>query len=163
MPAAEITLALYVVTLGIAVGGGLYEARVIVPLWYRGRNGDEPVWDAQCARTADPDRRFWMYVTTIPLTVLTVASLVLAFQLNDPRRTCWLAAAGVILLERIATFTYFMPSLQRLQEDEFLRPEAARVMVSWWILLNWMRNLTYAACWLAALLAFALDEPPPPP
>lgn len=163
MLAAEVTLWLYVITLGIALGAGLYEARVVVPLWYRVRDGSEPLWDADCARRTNCGSRFWAYVTTIPLTALTLTSFVVAWKLDAPRRACWLAAAAVISLERIATLTYFIPAMRRLQEDETLPEPTTRVMISWWILLNWMRNLTYAVSWLAVLTAFWMDEPEAPP
>ncbi len=163
MLAAEVTLWLFVITLGIALGAGLYEARVVLPLWYRVRDGSESEWNGVSVRHADAGRRFWPYVTTAPLTTLTLVSLIFAWNLSAPRRALWLAAAAVILLERIATFTYFIPAMLRLQHDETLPEETARATISWLILLYWMRNLTYAVSWLAALAALAMNEPDPPP
>ena len=92
---------LFIIFLGIAFGAGLYESRVVVPMW----TSDPP------ASLASPDsgHRFWAFVTTGPLTLLTVANLVAALQTQGPARASWLTAAIVTLVERAATFGYFFP------------------------------------------------------
>lgn len=97
----SILLWLFVINLGIACGAGLYEARVVIPQW------------AEIPPQSWPNTglMFWVYVTTIPLTVLTVANLIAAWMDSSPRRSWWLSAAGVILLERVATFVYFIPTM----------------------------------------------------
>src|SRR6266581_3521284 len=107
MDLARIVLWLFVINLGIVFGAGLYEARIVVPLW-----ASSP---PESLRSPDSGRRFWAFVTTIPLTLLTLASLVAAWHAPAPRRESWLVAAVVILVERIATFSYFIPTMLRLQ------------------------------------------------
>src|SRR3989449_6647304 len=102
MDLARIVLWLFVINLGIVFGAGLYEARIVVPLW-----ASSP---PESLRSPDSGRRFWAFVTTIPLTLLTLASLVAAWHAPAPRRESWLVAAVVILVERIATFSYFIPT-----------------------------------------------------
>src|SRR3989454_5352435 len=107
MDLARIVLWLFVTNLGIVFGAGLYESRIVVPLW-----ASSP---PESLRSPDSGRRFWAFVTTIPLTLLTLASLVAAWHAPAPRRESWLVAAVVILVERIATFSYFIPTMLRLQ------------------------------------------------
>jgi hypothetical protein len=58
---------------------GLWEAKV-VPNGVVGGSGTSPGKRLVEIRTADTGRRFWAYVATMPLTLLTVASLVIARQ-----------------------------------------------------------------------------------
>src|SRR5438309_12120473 len=106
MDLAEIVLWLFVINLGTAFGAGLYEARIVVPLW-----ASSP---PESLRSPDSGRKFWAFVTTIPLTLLYPANLVTAWHVQGPRRRWWLAAAIVLFVERIATFSYFIPTMLRL-------------------------------------------------
>src|SRR5437899_6316649 len=107
MDLARIVLWLFVINLGIVFGAGLYEARIVVPLW-----ASSP---PESLRWPDSGRKFWAFVTTIPHTLLSLANLVIAWHAQSPRREWWLAAAVVILVERISTFSYFIPTMLRLQ------------------------------------------------
>src|SRR5216117_1293180 len=78
MDLARIVLWLFVINLGIVFGAGLYEARIVVPLW-----ASSP---PESLRSPDSGRQFWAFVTTIPLTLLTLASLVAAWHAPAPRR-----------------------------------------------------------------------------
>ena len=60
---------LFVINLGISFGAGLYEARVVIPQWV---NLPPRTWP-------NTGILFWVYVTTIPLTLLTVANLFAAW------------------------------------------------------------------------------------
>ena len=70
--AARIVLWLFVIDLGIAFGAGLYESKVELPRWVR-----TAVTAAKAAtpatRPSNPSMRFWVYATTVPLTILTAA------------------------------------------------------------------------------------------
>jgi protein-S-isoprenylcysteine O-methyltransferase Ste14 len=88
-----------------------------------------------------------------PLTLLTVASLVAAWRTPGPRGAWWLAAAVIMLLERAATFGYFIPTMVRLQGDEPVPEPVVRARVSRWLVLNYIRNAAYLAAWVAAMLA----------
>src|SRR5262249_44346976 len=74
----KVLLWLFVINLGIAFGAGLYEDRIEFPQWliHAVESGDR--WNAQAARQANTGLRFWVYVTTVPLTLLALASLVMA-------------------------------------------------------------------------------------
>ena len=107
---ADIVLWLFVIDLGIAFGAGLYEAAIVLPQW---RTTPPATW-------INTGLRFWVYVTTIPLTLLTLASLTLPWLIEGPRQYWWLAAGVVAALERAATFAFFIPTMIRLQTDKDL-------------------------------------------
>ena len=69
----DIVLWLFVIFGGIAVGAGLYEMRVNVPRWFTPAGGSSASVNVEAITTDDAGRRFWAYVTTGPLTLLTVA------------------------------------------------------------------------------------------
>jgi len=70
----SILLWLFVINLGIAFGAGLYEHRIVLPRWLE--SGDAGAhWNAEAARRDHTGRKFWGFVTTVPLTLLTLANL----------------------------------------------------------------------------------------
>ena len=81
----EIVLWLFVVFSGIAAGAGLYELRVNVPRWFPRSSDSAPSVDVDAITTDDSGRRFWAYVTTGPLTLLTIAGCVFAWNPAEPR------------------------------------------------------------------------------
>jgi hypothetical protein len=146
MDLADILLWLLVIDLGIA-GAGLSEARIVVPLW-----ASSP---PESLRSPDSGRAFWAFVTTIPLTLLTLASLVAAWHAHGPRREWWLVAAIVILVERISTFSYFIPTMLRLQRAAAPQAELGARLARW-ARLNYFRNALTLVAWLAAMKALTL-------
>ena len=97
---------------------------------------------------------FWVYVTTIPLTVLTVANLIAAWMDSSTKRKWWLSAAAIIVLERIATFSYFIPTMIDLTSSEL--PEAElKATLSQWLLFNHGRHVLTLSGWLMGLKAFS--------
>ena len=95
----EALLWLFIMNLGIAFGAGLYEQRIILPQWFNRLPQSGLRVDSEAMRRTDAGREFWAYVTTVPLTLLTLASLVMAYQSQGPRRDWWLSAAVIILFE----------------------------------------------------------------
>ncbi len=72
----ETLLWLFVINLGVAFGAGLYEHRITVPRWITSLPESGAHWHADIVRSDDPGRRFWGMVTTVPLTLLTLANCV---------------------------------------------------------------------------------------
>ena len=74
-----LVLWLFVVNLGVVFGAGVYEQSVVAPGWLIRQSGQPPRWDAAAARRDDVGRRFWVLAATLPFTILTVTSVVLAW------------------------------------------------------------------------------------
>ena len=53
-------------------------------------------------------------MTTVPLTLPAVGNAIAAWLEQGPRRAWWLSAVAIVVLERIATFAYFIPTMVRL-------------------------------------------------
>lgn len=135
---------LLVINLGIAFGAGLYEARVVVPGWM-----SLPVesWP-------NTGLLFWVYVTTIPLTLLAIINAMALFKDTHPRRRWWRNAVIVLAFERIATFSYFIPGMIVMMNGEAPRNEIEAAL-SQWLLLNHGRHLLTFSAWLLALKALS--------
>jgi hypothetical protein len=151
---AAVLLWLFVINLGIAFGAGLYEHRIVVSRWVTtsAESGDH--WNAAVAREDDTGRRFWAFVTTVPLTLLTLVNLIVAWRASGPVRGWWLAAALVALADRLFTFSYFIPAMVGLMGTPD-SPQAAAAAMQW-SHLNYARHAIVLLAWIAALKAFAL-------
>jgi hypothetical protein len=135
---------LLAIFLGLAVGAGLYESRVVVP-----------VWAATPPRSwVNTGAAFWVYVTSGPLTVILLASLVVVWGYRGAPRPWWMAALALAAVERAATFGYFIPTMLRLQRQP-AGPEASATLRVW-ARLDYVRHALSFAAWMMALTALSL-------
>ena len=143
----SILLWLFVMNLGVAFGAGLYEGRVVVPGW------------AETSPQTWPNTglMFWVYVTTVPLTLLTIANAVAAWRDLTPRRHAWRAAVAIALLERVVTFGYFIPRMVSLMAESSAGPEVSAALGQW-LWLNQGRHVLTLSAWVAALRALSLSH-----
>ena len=148
MAAADLALWLFVINLGIVFGAGLYEARIVVPMWAAS--------PPESLQTPDSGRQFWAFVSTLPLTLLTLAGLALSWHPHGDRQHWWHLAAVIILVERISTFAYFIPTMIRLQRATEGATIAARLAL--WSRLNYVRNALALIGWIAALTALTTPK-----
>jgi hypothetical protein len=111
-------------------------------------------WNAETARRDDTGRRFWAFGTTVPLTLLTLANLFVAWRASGPVRWWWLAAGLAALADRVFTFSYFIPTMVGLMRAAD-SPDSVAVATRW-SSLNQVRHAMVLTAWLTALKAFAL-------
>ena len=152
----EVLLWLFVINLGIAFGAGLYESRIAVPQWLSFSPESGYCWNAAAARQADVGRRFWVYVDTVPLSLLTLASLVAAWWTHEAVRYWWLGAAAAALAERTMTGSYFIPTMVKLMQNQHPSESQAAATALQWMRLGYVRLAVALLAWLAALKAFSL-------
>jgi hypothetical protein len=149
-----VLLWMFIVNLGIAFGAGLYEHRIVVPRWLTKSPDGETHWRADAVRRDDTGRRFWAFVTTMPLTLLTLANLFAASRASGDLRTWWLAAGFAALADRVFTFAYFIPTMIRLMNAP--DSSASVATASRWSHLNYLRQALVLIAWVAALKTFAI-------
>jgi hypothetical protein len=155
MMGRRILLWLFVINLGISLGAGLYEHRIVVPRWIESSPDGAARWNAEAARQDNAGIRFWAFVTTGPLTLLTLANLFAARKAAGSLRTWWLIAAAAALGDRVSTFAYFIPTMVGLLERAD-SPEAVGTAATW-ANLNYVRHAIVLLAFLAALKAFSLS------
>ena len=144
------------VNLGTAFGAGIYEMRIVLPLWFhRSADGSYSI-DQRAMRQTDVGRKFWGMVTTVPLTLLTFGNLFLAWQSPAPVQAWWLAAATEALDERLATVVFFIPTAIRMERSDLKPLPNVDTVVTRWIQLNYIRNLFTLVALLLALRATLL-------
>ena len=148
--ASRVLLWLLVLNLGIAFGAGLYESRIVFPRWLQ----DGYRWDAEAARADNTGLRFWVYVTTGPLTLITLANLVAAWRHRGKARSWWLGSSVAALADRAFTFSYFIPTMIALMGGG-MSPTGAIDAARQWETLNYARHAILLLAWLLALKAFA--------
>lgn len=147
-----VVLWLFVVNLGVVFGAGVYEQRIVAPRWLERRLAGPARWHADVVRADDVGRRFWVLAATVPLTILTFASIALAWRAGDAGQAWWLAAALLAAVERLATAGYFIPVMIRLMRAADTPDVVPAAMV--WSRLNLLRHGLVFAAWLASLRAF---------
>jgi hypothetical protein len=158
---AQIFLWLFVIALGIELGGGLYETLVVMPLWaaappdsvtaYYQHNVANPQF------TLNAGGRFWMFAT--PLVGLAAIAALLSGLKTRPEHRKWRVAGTVLaLIVVISTFAWFVPNIIKLFSEAVTRMSADEItsLTNWWVRLNWVRAVVYAAGWLAALRALSI-------
>jgi len=143
----QILLWLFVVNIGVAFGAGLYEARVVLPQW----------WHLPPAEWPNTGLLFWVYVTTVPLTLLIILNALVAYRRQGPARRWHLSAVGVAVAERTATFSYFIPTMVTLMGTGDPSASDVGATFSQWMLMNLGRHALTLAAWLLALKALSLS------
>ena len=147
---------LFVIDLGIAFGAGLYEHRIVIPRWLVVASDGTLHWNAEAARLDNSGLRFWAYVTTGPLTLLTIANLLVAWRYAAGwLRAWWIAASAVSLAERVLTLAYFIPTMIGLMNAPDT-PESVAT-VTRWVELNTIRHALALTAWLLALQTFRMS------
>ncbi|GGC47478.1 anthrone oxygenase family protein [Chelatococcus reniformis] len=146
---ARYALWLFVIFLGLSVGAGLYEARIVVPIW---QETPPKTW-------VNTGTQFWAFITSGPLTLIIIAGVFLAWRSSGPSRPWWLAALSVSIVERIATFGYFIPTMYWLQTQTGGVDGTVTSTLATWVTLNHGRHVLSIAAWLLSLKAFSLLGP----
>jgi hypothetical protein len=152
----DLLLVLFIINLGVTFGAGLYEIKIMLPQWFTQSATSGYSINAEAMQQTDVGRRFWAFVTTGPLTLLALANLVVAWQSAHPRHDWWLAATFVILVERLSTFVFFIPTAIRFQNAD-ARPVAnASRRVQTWLRLNYIRLALTLVAWLLTLKTLSI-------
>lgn len=151
---AAVILWLFVIALGVDLGAGLYEARIVVPLWAGGVPGTLAAGNPYARVAIDAGMRFWAYATSTAA-ILAVLALIGGVFAPAPQRVWQIAAAALELVAVAMTLVYFRPTLVRL----FMGHGAgmpADVIVSTvhrWVALSRVRIVISAVAWCIALNA----------
>ncbi len=152
----KILLWLFTLNLGTVFGAGIYEARLVIPLWFPRATGGRYLVDTAAMQTIDSGRRFWAMATTVPLTLLTIANLVSAWNYQSTGPNWWLVAGCIVLAERLLTFTFFIPNAIRVSKIGVSDPGRAGRLAAWWVRANYLRNAITLAGWLLAMMALVM-------
>lgn len=158
---AQALLALLVIVSGIAIGGGLYEQLVVMPLWAQAPPASVTAYYqhnlANPRFTLNQGGHFWAFV--MPLTgLLALATLLTGLRTRPAHRRWRLVGSGLTLLVVAGTAAWFVPNIVRLMGSGVLAMSPADIasLTSRWVTLNWVRATLFLAAWLAALRALTI-------
>jgi hypothetical protein len=147
----EIVLGLFVINLAMAFGAGLYESRIVIPMWFT-RSGI----NKEAIINTDTGRKFWGMVTTVPLTLLTLINIVEAMGSRGTLGILWMTAGIVVLIERVMTFSYFIPTIIKLMKPGSIPQAQALIIASRWTRVNTIRISLNLAGLVISMIAYTL-------
>jgi hypothetical protein len=152
---------LFVILSGIGVGTGLYEMRVIVPLWASAP--PESVWYWEALRNTHPEYvpnaglRLWIFLTPAHL-LLALATLVAAWKTKGGHRRWLLASTVTFICLHLTAFVWFVPTINELMKSRELgiSPEQVASKAYLWATLSWFRVPLGLFGFIAGLRALTL-------
>ena len=146
-------LVLFILFIQFGMGGGLYESLVIYPRWKKDVRPDNLVQKLHDSGQMTASRRFWPFVSPA-LSLLSFINIVLAWQYTGPARTVWLTGALIIFINRLITFSYFVPTmLRKFEHPEKMEAVQLSKAVQVWTFLSPIRILVELSAWSLALWA----------
>lgn len=142
--------------IGLESGAGLFEARVIVPLWSESAEAARN-WTEGTRFVAHGVRFFGIFSPLLLLT--TIVTLIVGWRAPQPVRKWLLAATGIVLAVLIPTFIYFVPgqiAMQGAAPTEFSDVDL-EAKAHLWSILNWLRQIVGIIAFGCALHALGLS------
>jgi hypothetical protein len=133
-----------------AVGGGLYEHMVLMPLW---ASSPPPSFAIIQAGTGVPLQNFWVPVH-VAIPVFLLLSLVLAWREKKARLFLFIGLASYLLM-RVWSIYFFIPEMLSFQKVPLDSPPSEEFMarVAQWTTLTWYREPLDGLSFLSFLLA----------
>jgi hypothetical protein len=144
-----------------AVGGGLYEHMVLMPLWASSPPASFAMIQAD---TGVPLQNFWIPIH-VAITVFLLLSLVLAWREKKARLFLLIGLASYLSM-RVWSIVFFIPEMLSFQKVPLDSPPSAELLqrVAQWTSLTWYREPLDALSFLSFLLALdGLQRPRDPP
>jgi len=139
------------VTLGL--GGGLYEILVIYPGW---KHDVDPLTlrsKLQSSGQILAARRFWPIASPAQV-LLSIVSIVLAWKHKCEAQAWLLAAALTVFVDRVITFSYFIPvMIRKIMQPETIEAPRLRKIVRQWTMLSPIRVVLGLIVWIMLVIA----------
>ena len=156
---AKWSLILLCFSMATAIGGGLYEHIVLVPLWSKSPPSSFAIIQPN---TGVPLQNFWMPVHAA-ITIFIVSSLILAWKERKIRRLLLIGLASYIVM-RVWSGIFFIREMLGFQKIALDSPPTPELLarVSSWIFWSWFREpldiMTFLCCLLALYWFKRMDE-----
>lgn len=127
----QLVVASFIALLGIAIGGGLYEALAVYPGWRQATPAtltDKLRASGQSAAS----RKFWPFISPT-LLLLSIWNFVLALHASGELKLLWVSAGAGIVAKSIASYAYFVPTMMRKFEGARIQsaPELTKAVRRW--------------------------------
>jgi hypothetical protein len=154
---SRLALGLFVMALGLYLGAGLYETRVVVPFWSSGIPDSLAAGSPLAQVAVAAGKGFWSIVTPA-MGLFALLSLGFAFRAPQPRLAWQVAASVLALCAFTMTLAYFKPTAIRLftSHGAGLSEAALATTVRRWVGWNRVRVGVSVAAMGAGLRALML-------
>lgn len=151
------TIALWLLVMWVSIqfGAGLYEKRVIVPIWMEAEP-HELTAVLESSGQKDSAFRLWAFVSP-PVALLALINLILAYRSTAHFRRWWLTGSVVMLANSVFTYGYFVPEMIKLWDAKNMDPRSVTSLKDMWVTLNYLRLGLAAMGWMALLKAFSMS------
>jgi hypothetical protein len=162
----RILICVFVVLAALVLGGGLYELRVVIPLWAHAP--PESVWQFVALRNSQPlfvpnaGIRLWIFLTPAHLLV-SIATFVMCLKTRGAHRRWAMIATAIFIVLHLSALFYFVPAIDKLfnSQNSGMSPAEVVSRVHIWVYGTWIRfvlGLVGLICGLRALRARAVDN-----
>jgi hypothetical protein len=141
---------------GIGLGGLVYEARVIVPLWSGNPPESVGQWNAHTLYRIEPGPVFWWWVT--PLSGLLAVGMLAVSSHLEARARLWVRiGAGLTAAMVLLTLVWYTPQLSGLLGPQSLAIDRGVVQVRTeaWVSANRLRVVCQLGAWACLLIGLA--------
>ncbi|HEV2761963.1 MAG TPA: anthrone oxygenase family protein [Pyrinomonadaceae bacterium] len=149
----QVVLCLFALSAALLTGGGIFEHMVVTPLW-----ADSPPESVTQWPYGGIQRKFFIIFS--PAYYLCSLALVIASWWMPRQQRVWALVAGLSgLVIMVATFSFFIPILQKTQvtRGAGLSGEEITRLVNQFKTWNWARWAVLIGGWIAGLRAFSLS------
>ena len=134
--------------MGFAIGAGIYETRVVLPLWAGGGADSLVRWHSAPFRI-DPGLRFWIFCTP-GLGLLSAIVLGLFFSMSGRPAMLVRIGSGLSLALVVWALVWFVPNFRAVTGPKFqeMNPDQAARTARLWRRLNLLRATLFLAAWV---------------
>lgn len=148
--ASQWSLILLCFSFAVALGGGIFEHSVLMPIWSKSPPSSFSIIQPG---SGVPLQRFWIPVH-IAITVFIILSLVLTWGHATVRRFLLIALASYIVM-RVWSGLFFIHEMLSFQKVPIESPPSAELLarVSRWTFWSWFREPLDVIAFLFSLLA----------
>jgi hypothetical protein len=153
----HIILGLFVLVLGLNLGAGLYEGRIVVPLWAGGIPETLEEGNPYGRVAVNAGIHFWAYMTSAA-GIFALLALATGFWAPAPQRAWQIVGAFAELVSVAMTLLYFRPTVVRLFMGHGAGLSVGQIAstVHRWVAWNRVRLVVTVVAWLSALYALYL-------
>lgn len=148
-----IATVLLFLTVTLGLGGGLYEILVIYPGW---KYDVDPLTlrsKLQSSGQMLAIKRFWPIVSPAQV-LLSIVNIVLAWNHKGGAQAYLLAAAVAVFVDRVITFSYFIPvMIRKIMQPETIEAPRLRKIVKQWTDLSPLRLVFGLFVWIMLVVA----------
>jgi hypothetical protein len=152
----QILLCAFIFSVGMGIGGGVYETRVVYPNWIKEPTpnglGERLVSSGQTGAA----RRYWPLISPTSA-LLAVLNAFFAWHHTGLVRTLWLTSSVSIIFKSAGTYAYFVPTyIRRIAKPEMMDIMALRRVVRTWTKLSPLRVLVETFAWITGIWALMI-------